>query len=848
MAKSKAREVMPRGTVHLVKWVRTNTTQGVKGQWVSQKRKNPGRSAQSSPTKSHTKSPTKQPSDKTTYRFSEDFDASYDDQGGINPIRLPNGPGKKKTASPNEYLRQWRYRTHDYLDIMLQREAPPLDRPIFCTKCCRAEHSLRPFHWISQWNGDFFERTTLTKLGVEIHAGHGGKPCPHHNWEWEDTDDKGRYAPGTPGPGEDAPSAEVPPEFPEAYDGETDVFVEPGSGAAAQDFPEVNILPAGKTAITVVHTSGIHIMSIRFCQCPDAETLDKQLFKMGLFPASFTRLKTVFTFALLDDFILDNLECGTSAMNYYSKLKRITSSVFPHLVPDRYRELMRVARQWRQLKLLKWNGFCHERRDPKDGELALFCPACPQTGINVAVPTKDDASPKWLYTRSLVMDGNFKAKHLHPTRPEDEVWLTDGQCFMVARARYQAHLAISKDLAQRSECNNHRAVNQANTSRHKLEATRIGGCACARHGCFVPNSMVDFQKGERQMNMDYALCNALSYNMDGLSWAFMFYDVNCQYYKHLWRWVDESLHLTIPSGMEIVPEIGLWHVHGHQDKCFIRYASNFILGAARIDGEIMETLWAPLNIISPSTRGMSTPHRQECLDYQMNDCNFMKMIRMGLFLSRKYKEAKQGIRESTEAFEKLNDAADLEMVQRWEAEENEAQACRMTDPLAMDIYDVRLRKALAMEIRRAGKHQTETQTLEIGRRWVRLQHSIDEFITGAARYLGEEYDADDCIADMDVHFLEDGLDSDWSSDDIPDSGGHPPRVLFRPEIAVIPLPSNLGLERCEELGIVGLVRKEITLREGQANDMLHAIRVHLADKAVLFRTTVRPAKSQATST
>lgn len=33
------------------------------------------------------------------YRFSEDFDGSYNDQGGINRIRLPNGRGKKKTAA-----------------------------------------------------------------------------------------------------------------------------------------------------------------------------------------------------------------------------------------------------------------------------------------------------------------------------------------------------------------------------------------------------------------------------------------------------------------------------------------------------------------------------------------------------------------------------------------------------------------------------------------------------------------------------------------------------------------------------------------------------------------------------
>ena len=30
------------------------------------------------------------------------------------------------------------------------------------------------------------------------------------------------------------------------------------------------------------------------------------------------------------------MECGTTAMNYYSKLHRVTSNAFPHLVPVRY--------------------------------------------------------------------------------------------------------------------------------------------------------------------------------------------------------------------------------------------------------------------------------------------------------------------------------------------------------------------------------------------------------------------------------------------------------------------------------------------------------------------------------
>ncbi|KAG2064251.1 hypothetical protein BDR04DRAFT_1035783, partial [Suillus decipiens] len=70
------------------------------------------------------------------------------------------------------------------------------------------------------------------------------------------------------------------------------------------------------------------------------------------------------------------------------------------------------------------------------------------------------------------------------------------------------------------------------------------------------------------------------------------------------------------------------HVYGHQDKCYIWYASKLITSAARIDSEIMETLWAPLNIILPLARGMLTPHQKECLDIQMNNCNFMKMIHM----------------------------------------------------------------------------------------------------------------------------------------------------------------------------------------------------------------------------
>ncbi|KAG2067292.1 hypothetical protein BDR04DRAFT_1159336 [Suillus decipiens] len=128
--------------------------------------------------------------------------------------------------------------------------------------------------------------------------------------------------------------------------------------------------------------------------------------------------------------------------------------------------------------------------------------------------------------------------------------------------------------------------------------------------------------------MDYAPCEAAWHNMEGITRAITFYNINCQYNKHFQDQVDQSQFLEIVLELIIIPGIGLWHVHGHQDSCYVWYALNFIEGISQIDREIMETLWACLNLISPAAQGMSSPHQQEYLDYQMNDSNFCKMIHM----------------------------------------------------------------------------------------------------------------------------------------------------------------------------------------------------------------------------
>ncbi|KAG2078365.1 hypothetical protein BDR04DRAFT_979094, partial [Suillus decipiens] len=74
------------------------------------------------------------------------------------------------------------------------------------------------------------------------------------------------------------------------------------------------------------------------------------------------------------------------------------------------------------------------------------------------------------------------------------------------------------------------------------------------------------------------------------------YDINCQYNKHFQDWVDRSQFLEIVPELIIIAGIGLWHVHGHQDSCYVQYyALNFIEGIGWINGEIMETLWVRLN-------------------------------------------------------------------------------------------------------------------------------------------------------------------------------------------------------------------------------------------------------------
>ena len=140
----------------------------------------------------------------------------------------------------------------------------------------------------------------------------------------------------------------------------------------------------------------------------------------------------------------------------------------------------------------------------------------------------------------------------------------------------------------------------------------------------------------------------------------------------------------------------------------------------------------------------------------------------------------------------------------------------------------------------------DNQKLKVARLRESLQRLIDVFVAEAVTFLGEGFDSTEILNRPNPSV--DHRDDDGDGSDDEDPYNPPLDAAFRPEVAMIPLPSYLGAARCKSLGIAALVQQEAMLREGQANDALHAIRVGLADKAVIFRKTVRSSNTQSGTT
>lgn len=130
------------------------------------------------------------------------------------------------------------------------------------------------------------------------------------------------------------------------------------------------------------------------------------------------------------------------------------------------------------------------------------------------------------------------------------------------------------------------------------------------------------------MNMDYSFCQAIK-NVDKDQGLVAIYDIGCQWYKNLARRIKASNFLYMPAFHDFLVAIGKFHLGGHIEECFPLFSLNFLRGAAQVDGEILETLWWPIDKIAGITRAMSKAHRREILDDNMYDSNWKKWVGIG---------------------------------------------------------------------------------------------------------------------------------------------------------------------------------------------------------------------------
>lgn len=96
----------------------------------------------------------------------------------------------------------------------------------------------------------------------------------------------------------------------------------------------------------------------------------------------------------------------------------------------------------RKLQVSKRFGELYQASFPP-GSHTIFCPSCPQPGINLPQDWKD--LPAWITRRTIAVDGNFHADHIKMRRPDLDVMLSNGQGYMAEEKRYNEYLSIVKE-------------------------------------------------------------------------------------------------------------------------------------------------------------------------------------------------------------------------------------------------------------------------------------------------------------------------------------------------------------------------------------------------------------------
>ena len=209
----------------------------------------------------------------------------------------------------------------------------------------RHQHLHNPFHHVSFWTGTYFRAAGLWEVGVYIIVPHhpDASLCPTLTFQRDSLEvfqvlQDNAVKPHASGFGTfDTPADNI-------HTPSTTNLHEDHNDDLPANMPRRNML--NNPYVRVVHTNGIHYLPLVTCACHGADAVHADLIYNLLVPASFSRYRTLFTVAMLDDFRILNLECKASAYQYFQQLRCLTCPMDLNRVLDLYHELLRISRLW----------------------------------------------------------------------------------------------------------------------------------------------------------------------------------------------------------------------------------------------------------------------------------------------------------------------------------------------------------------------------------------------------------------------------------------------------------------------------------------------------------------------
>ncbi|THU93770.1 hypothetical protein K435DRAFT_799447 [Dendrothele bispora CBS 962.96] len=462
---------------------------------------------------------------------------------------------------------------------------------------------------------------------------------------------------------------------------------------------------------TVIHTNGIHPVSVRFCGCNALLDNRKQLLRNMWFPATPINPQTVTTFSCLRQFQHFNCLGKLPAYDYYRGLQIMTESAQRTKVPDRYPVFLRSVVQWRHLKMCKRGGRGHAATGINGtalGELVVECPACPHPGKNL--PTDwDRASPEeaFLYTMFFAIDANFRLRNRVVSNEYRSPILGDGWAYLVPSIPYREHLENYVSEREMGSCSGFAAMFLANLRNVTgLRSSGVGGVCCGRHRFWRKNGLGDLQKGERYCNIDFIFWCTIQgeeYLVIVIS-----YDISCQWSINFWKRMadlDPKFNVKFtPNGVRfMVPK---FHLRAHQTKCHTRFSFDYAPGCGATHGEVIEEGWAQSNKAAAQTKEMGPGSRAMTLDDIFGFHNWLNLEKLDQVLAKRLVNAVKEFEIHYQDFIQFDSGLEKtlgrplldewkEKVMRWEQDHDEE--CPYEDESDNDKAQFKLRQLELLE-------------------------------------------------------------------------------------------------------------------------------------------------------